>query len=480
MGSIFPQGVDALEQASRRQHHSRIYSATLFGLNPLAIAGLLSVLPFLACSASPALVLFPGEAVGPTRTPAVMQRPALDVTAGPLGAVNVQGWHFSPDESVELFFTGVSAPSISDLTLIGTVHTSTEGHFNAGAITLPPHKRGEAYLVARGAASGYTQSVAIPIVADTPTPQLSPTMPPTPTPLPRPTSTPPPNATLAALLPDPNSLWLALFYANRDLGEPAVITRTENNATIHFRTHSSPAPGVPPTRYSVTWTKQQTFTSLDSYLFEINASDGVRLYIIDPEGHSDLVINEWRITPLRVARGSRTLQPGIPYTLRVDYFYNGSAPAARLDITWTVQYTGWEARYYNSTDMDGDVIYRRDDSPSPDGGIDVTWEGAPMWNGTPVPGVSTDNFAVDWERQVYFQCACIYRFSADFDDGMRVYIDSVLLFDNLAPGSATHIDANRSMRVGKHFVEVHYVERSGSARARLSWQADCNLPTPAP
>jgi hypothetical protein len=203
------------------------------------------------------------------------------------------------------------------------------------------------------------------------------------------------------------------------------------------------------------------FPTADSYIFTVKANDGVRVYV-----DNVLIINEWRLGPYRSVFGTKSLTAG-PHFVRVDYF--DCSHRMHLSIDWKVGYLGWEARYYNSVTLDGQVIYKGDDiNADPNVPLDMSWDG----NNPPAPGVNPQNFSVDWERWVPFNCNCTYHFSATFDDGMRVYIDGRLLFDKLgARGDSVSIDC--FIHPGRHFVEVQFIQRTGAARAMLTW-------TPAP
>jgi hypothetical protein len=258
-------------------------------------------------------------------------------------------------------------------------------------------------------------------------------------------------------------VWTGYYYANRDLAGPVVYTSTHISLNIQFDGPPAEVSNLPKDNFSATWTRFQTFPTFDNYIFEIVADDGVRLYVIDDKGNSTVVINEWRVGPRRKMYGNLTLRPGSVYTLQVDYFdYNGSS---HMWVGWDRGYQGWEARYYNSINMDGDVAYIRDDkNADPNTALYVAW------SDSPAPGVNADYFSVDWERTVYFPCTCTYRFNAAYDDGMRVYVDGQLLFDQLSPNNGPRSPVDRYLRQGKHFVEVQYVEYVGPASVQLTWQ----------
>jgi hypothetical protein len=127
-----------------------------------------------------------------------------------------------------------------------------------------------------------------------------------------------------------------------------------------------------------------------------------------------------------------------------------SRPAQAADDNWT-------ARYWNNTTLSGDPILRRSESE-----LNHLWgDGAPN-------GVDTDNFSARWTRTIYLEAGS-YRFTATMDDGMRVWVDDVLLIDAWYDSQLHSISADVYLDKGDHDIEVHYYEAGGQAAAQLFW-----------
>jgi hypothetical protein len=414
-------------------------------------------------------------------------RPELSVIFTRSDTFVVSGRGFTPGEGVQLFLSPTAQPMNETLVAVGTVTATVEGTFTLSGIVLPTLMRAQAYLIACGTASGETGPQLITpatAVSSAPTP-LPPNQGVAPdgddgfTPMPSPVPaqvTPTPNtvALIATAVPtlDPNQpgVWQGVYYANRDLREPAFITRTTDNPTINYASRARPFSGMPNDYFSVRWTGVFTFNSLDNYIFQVQANDGVRLYVDD-----DLLINEWRVGRARNSYGSRTLTAGA-HRLRLEYY--NLHTSSRLWVNWKVGYLGWEARYYNGPNLDGPVVYKRDDLNGPGDALNMNWGDASA--APPAPGVNIESFSVDWERHVLFQCACLYNFNVDFDDGVRIYIDQKLVFDqfNGGPGNAAF---SRYMHAGRHFVQIQYAQRGGTAYVHVRWEPTCpQAPTARP
>jgi hypothetical protein len=78
----------------------------------------------------------------------------------------------------------------------------------------------------------------------------------------------------------------------------------------------------------------------------------------------------------------------------------------------------WFAQYWNNTTLTGEPVLTRQEAE-----LNHSWgtknEG--------LPGVEKDNFSARWTRSVNFPTTGTYRFSGTMDDGMRVWVDDVLV-----------------------------------------------------
>lgn len=131
--------------------------------------------------------------------------------------------------------------------------------------------------------------------------------------------------------------------------------------------------------------------------------------------------------------------------------------------------TMWDARYWNNRDFSGNPVLQRAESS-----LNYDWG-----NGSPAPGiVNADNFTARWRQVIYFP-ASSYRFTATTDDGMRVWVDGVLIIDSWWDSQVHSVSGDIYLNTGDHEVKVDYYEAGGGAIARLSW-APFGGPAPAP
>jgi glucose/arabinose dehydrogenase/endonuclease YncB( thermonuclease family) len=128
----------------------------------------------------------------------------------------------------------------------------------------------------------------------------------------------------------------------------------------------------------------------------------------------------------------------------------------------TGQYLG---EYYNNRTLSGSPLFSRCD-----GSLDYAWGDAGPGN-----GLGVDDFSVRWTGRFAF-LAGDYTFSAQTDDGMRIWIDGALVLDKWVDQNASYT-VSRTLTQGEHEVKVEYFEQAVSATARVSWALNTPIPT---
>jgi hypothetical protein len=407
----------------------------------------------------------------PTVAPDTLTRINVIGTIPVSGSFALHGENFVSSERLEIYVAFTAGATFDKFTKIGEAQAGTDGSFSIAGLNLPasPDNQGTVYLLARGDQSGFSPIVPITIGA-TPQPTITTTatlsssatatLPPgtasptpqeptyTPTPV-TPTNPPTPTST-----PDPNALgvWFGRYYDNSDLSDPPLFTRSDANLSFNWRS-GSPRGDIPNDNFSVSWTRNENFKTTDNYIFTLTVDDGARVYVDD-----QLIINEWHNGGARTVTAGRGITKG-QHQLRVEYYE--ATGNAQVSLSWAVGYTGWVGRYFNAPDLSGALVLKRDDA-----NIDFNWGFA-----SPAPEVNPDNFSVDWTRTVNFPVAGTYVFTAEVDDGVRLYIDGnpTPVFDNFGSSGSRVIVGNRALSAGNHALELQYAERTGEARMKFTW-----------
>lgn len=454
-----------------------LWLLVLAGLAFLAIAAAFLLLTELNINAvyetpTPALASFVTPTAAPGQTPAIQLTP-LEGGFGTSVTITGQGWQ--PGDTL---FISLENPldSQKPQTAVASSKANEQGSF-ASSFIFPA----DAYwanlpkvlITVQGAATGQKVSQEFRILSASPTtsPTFTPTpvltqtpipQPPTPVPVttplppPAPTPIPTPVPPTAAPAPTPTPViqiqnWRGEYYTNANLaGAPAV----RDDVAVDFNWGlSAPLPGLPADNFSARWTRSLPFDA-GLYRFHLLVDDGARLWLDD-----QLLLDSWQDGSLREVVVERQVGSG-SHSLRLEYYEHGGDAAVHLwweNIT-AASYPDWKGEYWSNRDFQGSPVVVRNDPI-----INFFW-----YDQSPAPGVSADNFSARWSRQVNFGSG-LYRFYAEADDGIRLFIDGYSVINEWHGGGSGTYTADVSLS-GSRQVVVEYYEQSGEAFVRFRWE----------
>jgi len=131
----------------------------------------------------------------------------------------------------------------------------------------------------------------------------------------------------------------------------------------------------------------------------------------------------------------------------------------------------WKGEYFNNMNLAGAPSVVRNDAA-----INFNWG-----QGWPDTRISADHFSVRWTRTLFFN-AGTFRLTARADDGIRVFVDNVLLIDEWHPATGQQYTADVTLATGNHTLRIEYFEDGGSASAFFTWArvTGPTIPTPTP
>ncbi len=98
---------------------------------------------------------------------------------------------------------------------------------------------------------------------------------------------------------------------------------------IQFDFAASPPQGMKPDNFSVRWTGELTADSSGEYLLQTVSDDGARLWL-----NNNLLIDNWHVQPASAVSAAVTLQAGVRYPLRIEYFQAGGD--AVMQLNWSL------------------------------------------------------------------------------------------------------------------------------------------------
>ncbi|MCB0172554.1 MAG: hypothetical protein KDJ97_18580, partial [Anaerolineae bacterium] len=88
---------------------------------------------------------------------------------------------------------------------------------------------------------------------------------------------------------------------------------------------------------------------------------------------------------------------------------------------------------------------------------------------SPDSSLPADNFSVRWSRTVNFSPG-LYRFTADFDDGLRFYVDGGLVLNEWSDAASVRTRTIDLSLNGSRQLVVEYYDRTGNAQVNFSWE----------
>lgn len=124
----------------------------------------------------------------------------------------------------------------------------------------------------------------------------------------------------------------AEYFDNQKLkGQPKVV-RTENR--IAYKWEKGPGlADIGKDNFSIRWSGIIAPKTTAEYEFRMGGDDGYRLFIND-----ELLINEWSGGAYRSTTGTKKLEAGKNYSIRIEYFQGGGD--ASVDFVWTTHIPG--------------------------------------------------------------------------------------------------------------------------------------------
>src|SRR5690606_16360521 len=128
----------------------------------------------------------------------------------------------------------------------------------------------------------------------------------------------------------------------------------------------------------------------------------------------------------------------------------------------------WRGEYFNNMTLSGAPLVTRDDAA-----VNFDWG-----TGSPAPGIAADQFSVRWTRTLNFNPGT-YRFDVFSDDGVRLWVNNVLVIDQWRNQSDGRFSANVNLS-GNANLRVEYFENAGRAAISVAWSPPGGNPQPNP
>jgi hypothetical protein len=257
--------------------------------------------------------------------------------------------------------------------------------------------------------------------------------------------------------------WRGEYYGNkRFLGTPDLV-RQDSAIDFNWK-RGAPSDEFAPDNFAVRWTGHAVLDEA-TYRFYVVVDDGARLWV-----DGKLILDAWYDGEARTLFADAALKKGT-HDIRLEYYE--SAGEARARLTWekiaATTYPDWTAEYWPNTELSGQHSLVRNDKS-----IDFDWG-----SGAPSSALPVNSFSARWSRTLHFE-AGDYRFYARADDGIRMYVDGVLVLNEWHGSDGSTLYAlDLTLAKGQHSLIVEYFERGGNAAVKMWWE-NAPAPTPSP
>jgi glucose/arabinose dehydrogenase len=267
----------------------------------------------------------------------------------------------------------------------------------------------------------------------------------------------------------------ATYWDNMDF-TGATVTRTDPTVNFDWGT-GSPAAGIDINTFSARWTGQVQAKVSGTHTFYTQSDDGVRLWI-----NGVLIIDNWTDHAPTENTGTINLTAGQRYDVRMEFYENiggavakllWSAPGLAKEAVPQAQLftgsappppsssPGLAAVYYANMDFTGATVSRFDATVNFDWGT-----------GSPAAGIGINNFSVRWTGKVTAKVTGTHTFTTSSDDGVRLWVNGVLIVDNWTDHPPTENSGAINLTAGQTYdIRMEFYENIGGAVAQLFWSA---------
>ena len=233
--------------------------------------------------------------------------------------------------------------------------------------------------------------------------------------------------------------------------------------------YSSPDPLVSTNSFSVRWTGQVVPRFSETYTFSTVSDDGVRLWV---NGQS--LVNNWTNHGTTTNTGAIALTAGKPYDIKMEYYDNTgravakllwaspSQPLAPIPAAYLRPNLGMFTLFYPNTNMGGVASLTNLASK-----IDFNWGQL-----SPHYAVPTNNFSLHAFGQIMPRYSQTYTFYTVSDDGVKLWVNGVLLLTNWTDHGATTNAGAITLTAGRKYdVRLDYYDHNGGAQVKLLWSS---------
>lgn len=266
------------------------------------------------------------------------------------------------------------------------------------------------------------------------------------------------------------------YYDNMDL---TLFKSTRVDPVIDFDWgEGSPADSINEDSYSIRWTGKVEPLYSETYTFYTCTDDGVRLWV-----NGTLLIDKWQSQSATEYSAKIDLEAGKKYDIKMEYYDHRRGASAKLmwsslsqekEVIPTSQLypsdeplppqpdNGLKAEYFGDRELK-DLRLERTDKV-----IDFDWQ-----RNYPVSDIKEGRFSVRWTGKIQSKYTEEYTFHTVSDDGVRVWVDNVLIIDNWnKQEDKVETTGKFEFKEGKQYdIKIEYFNYGGPASLKLLWSS---------
>ncbi|WP_265444979.1 PA14 domain-containing protein [Acetivibrio straminisolvens] len=267
------------------------------------------------------------------------------------------------------------------------------------------------------------------------------------------------------------------YYNNMDL---SLFQFVRIDPCINFDWgEGTPDQSIQKDTYSIRWTGKVEPRYSETYTFYTNTDDGVRLWV-----NGVLLIDEWKSQSATEYSGQIDLEAGKKYDIKMEYYQHVRAASAKLmwssksqekEIIPSSQLypsdgplpqkavNGLNAEYYGDMELKDQRFDRIDEAINFDWGREY-----------PVSDLKNGRFSVRWVGKIDARYTEEYTFYTLSDDGVRVWINNVLIIDNWQKqDSEVESSGKIELKSGRQYdIKIEYYNYGGPASLKLLWSSN--------
>jgi hypothetical protein len=247
--------------------------------------------------------------------------------------------------------------------------------------------------------------------------------------------------------------WKGEYFNNQTLSGVPTITRNDANINFNWGT-GSPDPSIPAEHFSVRWTRI-LYLNAGTWRFTTTTDDGVRLWV-----DGTLLIDRWTDQPATAYWADIALAAG-NHPVTMEYYDNTISAVAQLTyapVTPPPPSGVWHGQYFNNISLSGAPVFVRDDPV-----LNFNWGETVL----PGPGVPHNYFSAKWDSVQNFPYTGSYPITATSDDGVRVWVDGMLVIDGWSDHPPITYSTTVNLAAGAHNFHVEYYNRTLGAMIRV-------------